>query len=235
MNKLATHYKKLLEKCYELRDKYGETDLGLFSAGVGSLYNHRLIVVGRATNSWGNDFDKHTRADYDDLINNYLPRLSSETLDWLKGDTNGWKESSSAFWRVARKLARAMANNSDDSVDYIGYSNLYKVSGDGRNPSGPLMDVEFDECVAILKGEIEILEPANVVFLTGLEWAVPFLDRLGIMDQSKTSTFSYVKFGARTNNRNYVVCTHPQGKPELSQYEEILETLNYLNNGEEGR
>jgi hypothetical protein len=122
-------------------------------------------------------------------------------------------------------LARGIASDSDDCIDHICWSNLYKVAPDGGNPSGRLMGVQFARCVDVLRSEIESSKAQNIVFLTGLGWAKPFLDRLNIANHLEPTGFEFVEFASSADGVNYVVGQHPQGKPEQPHCDEVLTAL----------
>ena len=125
-------------------------------------------------------------------------------------------------------LAGRIASNSDDCIDHICWTNLYKIAPDGGNPSSRLMGVQFERCVDVLRMEIELSKAQNIIFLTGHVWAKPFLDRLGVSNQLQPSGYQFVEFASFTRGSNYVVGHHPQGKPEQRQCDEILRALTSL-------
>lgn len=230
MTSIAEAYRRLIEECHTSRDRYSESYLCVFSMGVGRKYNGKLLVVGRATNGWGNGFSKDDLEDCRHLSDTIIPIIGSENLDWVTqqwGATDKYNTRKSQFWRVSRMLARRIASNSEDCIDHICWSNLYKVAPDGGNPSSRLMTVQFERCAEVLRSEIESSKAENVVFLTGYGWARPFLDRLNVTNQ-KSADSNFVEFASSTEGVNYVVGQHPQGKPEQPHCDEIVNALNYL-------
>ena len=199
--------------------------------GVGRKYNGKLLVVGRATNGWANGFSKDNLEDCRRLSDSFIPTIASENLDWVTqhwGATDKYNTNKSAFWRVSRMLARRVASDSEDCIDHICWSNLYKVAPDGGNPSSRLMTVQFERCVDVLRSEIESSKAQNVIFLTSYWWARPFLDRLNVSNQLDSADYNFVEFASSTGGVNYVVGQHPQGKPELPHCDELVNALNCL-------
>lgn len=231
MNKLLDLYSELLELVYEQRTTFSDEDLCVFSKGVGRKYDNQLMVVGRATNGWGNCINKTHKEDYDSVMNDLEDSLDTENLDWvlkLWGKTDHhYNSKKSSFWRVIRMLASQLANSGDWPVDQVVWSNLYKVAPQSGNPSGRLMNLQFALCAQILRGEIEQQSPANVVFLTNLNWAGRFLKELEVNNEL-SRPLKFVQFAGIKNGIKYVVGQHPQGKPEQPHCAEIIETLNTL-------
>lgn len=237
MTLIADLYRQLVEKCHADRARYSESYLCLFAMGIGTRFSGKLLVVGRATNGWGNGFSKDDPESCRRVTESFIPTIGSETLDWVTrhwGATDKYNTRKSQFWRVSRMLARSIASDSDDCIDHVCWSNLYKVAPDGGNPSSPLMSVQFDRCAEILRSEIESSKARNVVFLTGEGWAKPFLARLNLKNQVATADYHLVAFGASAGGVKYVVGQHPQGKPEEAHRDEILQALGQLSAGNGG-
>jgi hypothetical protein len=201
--------------------------------GVGRRYSGKLLVVGRATNGWGNQFYKADLEDCRRISDSFIPTTVPENLDWITqqwgtNDKGKYNTNRSAFFRVLRMLAKRIASDSDDCVDHICWSNLYKVAPNGGNPSSRLMTIQFERCADILRSEIESYKVQNVVFLTSYSWAKPFLDRLNVSNQLESAEYHLVEFASSAGGVNYVVGQHPQGKPEQPHCNEIVNALNYL-------
>lgn len=232
MSGLVESYKSLLEQCHASRDRYREVDLIVSSIGVGKQYSNKLFVVGRASNGGKDGFSKNEPQDYPDILAGLAPEIGKSNLDWVAqrwGAKEGYNTNKSAFWRVARNLAEHMARGSDDCIDYICCSNLYKVAPDGGNPSGRLMGIQYPQCVDILRLEIELTTPENIIFLTGHGWAKSFLESLGVYNQLNSPDYNFVEFASYTKGIKYVVGQHPQGKPEEPHCEEIIQAFKHLN------
>lgn len=113
-------------------------------------------------------------------------------------------------------------------ADYVVWSNLYKVAKSkedttGGNPSAALCDVQFCYCQEILDTEIDLYDPAVIVFLTGVGWAKPYLN--GATDRSDAPDNKYVKQTGLYRGRKYMIGPHPQGKNKSLYLEEISRYL----------
>lgn len=226
MEELADIYGALLNNIYQNRSSFKESELCVFSRGIGTDYNNKLMVVGRATNGWRHEVSKS-----DEQALKVLARsLGPHSLDWVKkqwGVPERYNTKASAFWRFVRLLSLGVApapHTESWSFDRVVWSNLYKVAPLKGNPSGKLKKIQFADCVRILDKEIECHRPEIIIFLTNLDWAGPFLSALNIENQL-VSPQKYVQFVGMKNNAKYVVGQHPQGKPELEHSAEILSSL----------
>lgn len=221
--KILYQYKLLLEKLQCDKRKYLEKDLCIFNFAKGAKYKNTLLIVGRAVNGW-NKYNKH---DLLDILQEIENNIETDDLQWVIdswGINDGkYNTKKSAFWRVAKKLAIGLLGEKEDVINYVAWTNLYKVSNaEGGNPSGPLMNVQFEICKLVLMLEIELLKPKVIIFLTSLGWAQWFLDNAEIKKLPIDPDWEFVEFVGKLNNTLMIVGQHPQGKPEKPHCDEIL-------------
>ena len=196
----------------------------------GSQYNGELMVVGRAVNSFWQarypsefaslegamDFAQAVIGDSNDTVN--CP------MGWLNQSWAGevdYKARRSTYWRAIHAVMEnlGLIGASDENwASKLVWTNLYKLSPQsGGNPSNYVCDLQLAGCIDLLQLELEHHRPAKVLFLTGMDWAEPFLKGLGFECQADSSS-SQVEGIGQGNLRNghrlaYVVASHPQGKP----------------------
>lgn len=198
---------------------------------VGRHYNQKLLVVGRAPNGWDGAVRIDDREEYyRENAKLFIGRLGSDSLDWVdqqrgapRGNTNRM-----ALWRLTRSLAAAFNGNLEDSLHYAAHTNLYKMAPDGGNPGPRLMDTQFDACVKIPAAEIKVLRREVVVFLTGYDWAAPFLNAMGITTSRNITGCSFVEFATRSGTLSYVVSQHPMMRQEQPHLEDISSVVRRL-------
>lgn len=126
----------------------------------------------------------------------------------------------SPFWRVVREATHALAIADRAKVDWpsnLIWTDLYKISPyEGGNPSSSLIRLQQSLCVQLLCEEIRHFKPRRILFLTGHDWAQPFLAGMGVTYAQKH--FGYVSFAEAIEvgslRPQVVVAPHPQGKPE---------------------
>ncbi|HKV54710.1 MAG TPA: hypothetical protein VJN94_08695 [Candidatus Binataceae bacterium] len=131
----------------------------------------------------------------------------------------------SAFWRGIKGILPRLAIGDvegDSWPSHLVWTNLYKVApAEGGNPSTPLCAAQFDCCVELLKSEIQFYRPKRVLFSTGLDWAKPFLTKLGatLEGPPPRTELRFIKaIGAFRNlcepAPQVVVASHPERKPQ---------------------
>jgi uracil-DNA glycosylase len=197
--------------------------LTLFAARAGRLQQGELMVVGRAVNGGDISFKVADLTDeleaklVDQLWTEAIP-IGLDPLGWVGaawGSKNDYNTRRSQFWRVIRNVSRSIVPNAEptDWYSHIIWTNLYKVSPqETGNPSGHLLRNQFAACVDLLATEITFWNPRRILFLTGLTWARPFLEKLGCpVTLVKDSP---IQATAARGLVPIIVAPHPQGKPE---------------------
>lgn len=181
-------YSKLFESYKEFEGKRGVTTLekaAIFVPIRGRLYGEdiingaeekiKLMIVGRAPNGWkkevivdsAEDFGKSAKKTFDD----------STRSGWVKdAEASGYLLSRSAFWRVSKQIwERLTGRIAPNWIDYIAWSNLYKISNTEGNPSTTMCRAQFECCKELLENEIRIYEPTHIIFVT--DYPVWFADK----------------------------------------------------------
>ena len=205
-------YKSIFEK---LKNRGGDWIYEWFQAyGDPNLHNH-LLVVGRAVNDWHDFHIKET--EFEDLYSPIVPLTSDGDIESFFRNDSHYNMKRSAFWRTTRAVTCGLYDcRRDNFGKYLSYSNLYKVALPHKNPNNALIRVQQSECINLLRKEIKLWEPAFILFLTGWDWADPFLidfekndgltcfGRNGVLDDC----------GELPNGCRIAVIPHPQGKKE---------------------
>jgi hypothetical protein len=147
--------------------------------------------------------------------------MSWITASW--GAPECYNIQKSAFWRVIRAVVERLniANLDDEETpwsSHLVWSNLYKIAPakDG-NPGSNLQRDQFNGCLKLLQCELQHYLPRRLLFLTGHDWAYPFLSQV-LEDRTLLEGLSFVEamghvrccFHAAT----CVVASHLQGKNE---------------------
>ncbi|MDO9014232.1 MAG: hypothetical protein Q7U84_05575 [Polynucleobacter sp.] len=215
-----------------------------FSAMHGSHYDGRLMVIGRAVNSfWRVRFPEEFSSP--DSAMNFAQNVVDDSnintscpMGWLNQAWAGevkYKAKMSTFWRAINAVMQGLALTTDNDEDWASklvWSNLYKVSPQsGGNPSNFVCDLQLPGCLELLQLELEYHKPSRVVFATGMVWAKPFLTALGFSFETDPQLAQVDGFGrGRLRNGHelaFVVASHPQGKPGGHQVwaDEVLSKL----------
>jgi len=235
MDNLKQLYANLIMNVAQNHNKYGEKGLTVFTALKGINYQssqNKVMIVGRAPNKWEHDFIPRKEDSIEKCISSVHNTIEEWTLNWVKNlwgktlNEEGKKKyntKKSAFWRLSKNIAKHQNPNTEFSIDSIVWSNLYKISNQkGGNPSAKLKDVQFHLCKQILDAEIDYYKPKYIVFLTGSNWALPFLKDA---TQVQNCTSKYVKQVGIYCGSIYVIAQHPQGKSEEAHLKEIVQYL----------
>ena len=85
-----------------------------------------------------------------------------------------------------------------------------------------LIKLQEDECKKLIECELKMFKPKKVLFLTGLDWAEPFLENLQLgVKEHITSPSGYKCANISKEGIKYAITPHPQCKKE----DELVEFL----------
>jgi hypothetical protein len=213
-----------------------------FMAMVGQAYTRELMVVGRAVNGWRTECTPEaltTEANLQQFVQDVLYNVTEEAscpMRWVStawGSTTDYNTRRSAFWRAIRRVVGAL--NIADIEDAawpscLIWSNLYKIAPvAGGNPSATLCSLQLNGCVSLLEEEFQTYRPRRLLFLTGIGWADPFVKHLTpsltVMPDSRYVQAVGKMLESSHDASTMVVAVHPQGKPEGSWVQEVVEAL----------
>lgn len=217
------------------------SDLTGFLAMSGHLYQNGLMVVGRAVNGWTDGVSPATLlvpANAHTYANKVLETVTGANcpMNWVSdcwGADIDYNTRKSAFWRAIRAVVHGLRIADvllPQWPSHLVWSNLYKVApAAGGNPNATLCSLQLSGCIDLLRLELATYTPTRLLFLTGMDWANPFLSLLGVPVQ-KNPAFQYVEGFGQANlpggyQVNFAVASHPQGKPETPWVNEVLLVL----------
>jgi len=216
-----------------------------FLAMAGDLYDRELMVVGRAVNGWSpsilpSELEIAESADgfADEVLASVVADGTCPML-WvteLWGATNrSYNTRKSAFWRSIRGVIEQLGIadvREDDWPSHLVWSNLYKVSpAEHGNPSAYLGRIQLPGCIELLQLELATYRPLRLLFLTGADWADPFLVDLGGEWQTRHGFSQVDRLGIISISGESVQCVvakHPQGKPEALWVDEVVTAFGIL-------
>ena len=230
---------KILSVVGEHAKELGSTELTGFLAMKGHAYDGGLMVIGRSVNGWRVTITPDKLRSSDEV--NRFARAVQESVNgkdgkcpmlWvteLWGAREDYDTKHSAFWRCIRKVVQELdiANVEDANwPSHLVWSNLYKLSpAEGGNPGSRLREIQFPGCIELLKLEIQIYRPSRVLFLTGIDWAEPFLKKVFEMAQFQDIKSTYVERVGDAHGTRFVIAVHPQGKEEKKWVEEVVKAF----------
>lgn len=229
----------------------GIETLSRFSLMVGEKYkdaSKRLLLVGRAPNGWGKSKARHKEEFAQDAIAEYR----AKHFEWVQKKQGSNVLVSRYFSESGKEIVYPLANffqytecvlkelagidcsDTDEKwVDYIAWSNLYKVSPTySRNPEGEMKAIQTAICRRILLNDIELLDPkpTHILFFTGYDdWFELFAEDFpnvrwvgkNYMRGPKKGK-PYVEARGTYGSSKVVVCCRPEYRTKEELVEDIV-------------
>lgn len=226
-------HRRLLTDAHASLSHRPQPKLTLFAPCIGSKYDGKLMVIGRAVNGWIEEFDlteAGTEARRDAIIelvtanpDGDAPCPMGWVVDrWGVNEKGRYNTKRSAFWRVIKQVAAGIGLDGDDWSSYLAWSNLYKVSPfEGGNPSERLCRAQRPARIELLRWELETYKPKRVLVLTRWNWFGEMAEGIGFNAETVTEG-ALVEAVGRIGDAQVVVAKHPQGKPEGEMVAGIL-------------
>ena len=222
-----------------------------FLACRGKLYDGGLMVVGRAVNKWRGCISFEDIASAENR-QRFVKDVADSAqggdcpMQWVlacwgrprgatrrKDPPKGYNTKRSAFWRVINQVTRKVCTGvrEENWPSHLVWSNLYKVApSKGYNPTVRQMNAQREGCKKLLRLEIEDFAPSRLLFLTGWDWAQPFLQEWGDVVPAEDT---YVEATGRLRTGKgrscaMVVARHPDRKPGAPWVKEVLAAFDQL-------
>lgn len=208
---------------------------------------YKLMYIGRALNGWGK-ISGNTAEEVYENAHSIVANAENKSEKCIRNF--GGYINRSAFWQLCKLILKKsgectdeefiIANNERDKIfwdDRIVWSNLYKIAPvNGGNPNYGVIKATVEDCIEILKKEIEIVEPKHIVMVTD-EWWVTLKDKDGNTKFNKTfekefnikinSTDSFVIGKGRYKNIPIIVTKRPERRRETreKQADEVIKAF----------
>lgn len=176
-------------------EKYAPDKYTTFVAMKGERYDSldssdipRLMIIGRAVNGWNREkLVYESEKTFADSVEKSFNDKTRFTTEWgLKSRKRGeyfsmtgdvkYYLSHSPFWNYSRSIWKELVEGSEienepDWLQYIVWSNLYKVSPRyGGNPDNKLCRIQAKSCIDILRVEIQLLKPTHIIMPVADRW-----------------------------------------------------------------
>ena len=188
-----------------------------------------LMAIGRSVNGWGYRGIMPAEFCDQELRENF----AGQVVQWSTGEDGNcpmqyyWDNNNagSPFGRVLNGVVHNLEiPDFNEAIwpSYLVWSNLYKLSpSDKGNPNITLRNAQQTGCIDLLRVELETYRPERVLFLTGYDWACPFLEEFtkNYSQMPEEMNQTYVKqFGQlilpNQHQCKVVIACHPQTRPE---------------------
>lgn len=227
---------KILRPVGQNAARLSASEITGFLAMAGHAWDGGLMVVGRAVNGWfygirpdrlaaSVEVSRYAKLVQEESAGNGKCPMRWVTTGW--GATKDYNTRRSAFWRCIRDVVQRLNIadvDSEDWASHLVWSNLYKISpAEGGNPKVLLRDVQFRGCSELFNLELRTYQPSRVLFLTGVDWAGPFLQAADLQEPG----LSYVKQCGRiavgdAREARCVIADHPQSKPGHEWVDDVV-------------
>lgn len=164
----------------------------LFYPMIGKEYDEKkeLIVYGQAETDWKPAFklpkDKKQIEAIVKKAHEYSTVSRGCALDWVNKYWIKQNLYRSFFWNITYKLVMERYGRTDKDWNHIiSYSNLLKIAPFNEDITPEMFQGQLHNSAHLFKEELSILQPKNVVLITGLKnWAEPVLRAAGIKFQT---------------------------------------------------
>jgi hypothetical protein len=164
----------------------------------GRAWDGQLMVIGRAPNGWDDGWSREEGTDHSwstahavELLAPSRPDAAECPLAWVTEQAGRdrtpdgkptYNTNRSNFWKAATAVRLAMVPPPSKPVpSTLVWTNLYPVApAAGENPGVRLSAAQEAAAKALLRAEFELFRPRYSLWLTGMDWAEPFLSFLGV-------------------------------------------------------
>jgi hypothetical protein len=247
VDELIPIHDRLLQAVALIQGKLSNLELTTSFPIRGLASTSELMVVGRAVNGWGMKSWKAPEA-VDPIRRNEIIREVIEPIKSAKGCPmdwiiNAWGNTPKGLWNAKRssfcRLIFAVSQSVFGTIDQwssrLIWSNLYKVAPyQGGNPSTRLCTAQQDWCEAHLAKEVELWKPKRILFITGWNWAQPFVERLGrSVEPHKAGLVEWSGVVKRPGGSlSVVVSSRPERRPVAAMAEQVVEAFDQNNSGQ---
>jgi hypothetical protein len=242
MERLKTIHDELLQAVAQEQHRFPGKELTTFFPIQGRESTGELMVVGRAVNGWSET--KWTASEASDAVRRAeiireVVATSTRTdccpMDWVRemwshGIRGKWEARRSAFFRLSRAVSESLPGPSDNWPSRLIFSNLYKVAPyKGKNPGSRLCAAQQQACEAHLIAEIEMWKPKRILFVTGWDWARPFVERFGeIIGERSTEYVEWTGVARHlclSHEIRLVVSVRPEARQQVPLTDAILRSF----------
>jgi len=227
----AELFDQLMHVAAQNQAAFREKALTAFWPMCGRNWNGQLMVIGRAVNGWTDPWLPAKALEpggRSEILAMTLRAAEGDGVEcpmlWVSkgwGAPSGYNTKRSAFWRVIRSTVTQLGVCDTDLPSWpssLMWTNLYKLSpAAGSNPSAGLTRIQEELSPQLLALEVVEYQPDRILFLTGMDWAEPFLSRIGEFEPCWTGlasaqTAGTIRVGSNGRAVRVVVAMHPQGK-----------------------
>lgn len=211
-------YDQLLTAIGARADQIGERPLASMWPHLGSAYRPGgLFLLGQALQGWDPEECSARWQAAEATSEEGRRRILAGTRAWhaeapepIATVLEVGKRARSTFWLFSRALVEALAPGDEPWVARYAWGNLYPVGWDrpGDSPSGALREAQDPYVGELLRAQVEMLDPAEVVIISGPAYWHSAAWPAGLDDLPKAP--GPLIAAGRVDGRAWVVGYHPR-------------------------
>lgn len=225
--------------------------LSHFVSMKGTYYDEqpcRLLLIGRAVNGWGSFSFQNAEgfgicAEQEFRKNGFFWVVSDQkglhNVPDPDFDDKTYYLSQSPFWRTSKQIWEQLSGNQQERwVDYIAWSNIYKIAPPKTgNPTTKMCRTQIEICRELLKKEIMFYRPTHILFVTGWKWwfddkdvgVSSLFEKLNFIGENRCDPSRYVEGTAIYKDAfmavPVVVACRPERRNEQAYVQQLVTTF----------
>lgn len=244
---MKNEYTAIMDKLVPIYGRDAFDSFAHFAGMKGRYYDKqrklRLMIVGRSTNGWPSVSKGLDSSSFGKKMEDIFIDRRHTSFDWIHNVpsrpgvfTNGERYSlgRSDFWNYTGELWRQMNKEINDPVldlseydyrwfEFIAWTNLYKVTQQGKTPGRKITKLQLPECIGILNEEIESWNPTIILFETDASWFSGFSSLFSSIELIQNPV---VKVIAEYKRAHVLVTIRPERQGKEKFVNNVLEVLN---------
>lgn len=238
---MKQEYSDLYDKFSALYGHEHFDEMAHFVGMKGKYYNEennlRMLLVGRSTNGWLTESKGLNAEEFGKQMESVFKNNTS--FDWIKSNptspesfSNGekYRLSTSPFWNYTKDIWSCLNEIENKPVinlydydyrwfEFIAWTNIYKITEQGKTPGTNLTKLQEDECRRILKEEIDTYKPTFILMEIDDSWFYSFSS---LFSDVKKNDDQIVKVTARYNNCPVIVTVRPENQEKQLFVESVV-------------
>ena len=246
---VRSEYESIMDKLVSAYGRESFDGFAQFAGMKGRQYDKQdrlcLMLVGRSTNGWPSVSEWLDSRLFGKRMEDIFLDRNHTSFDWIHTDpsrpgvfTNGeeYSLSRSDFWNYTGELWRQLNERLNKPVidlskydyrwfEFITWTNLYKVSEQGKTHGLRMTRLQLPECMEILKEEIDTWKPNLILIKTDESWFSGFSP---LFSSIKIVHNPVVRVVARYNKAPVMVTIRPERQSKEKFIGSILEVLDEI-------
>ena len=246
---MKSEYASIMDKFISAYGRDAFDGLAHFVGMKGRQYDSqdrlRMMLVGRSTNGWPSVSEGLDSMLFGKRMEDIFLDRKHTSFDWIHNVpsrpsvfTNGEEYSlgRSDFWNYTGELWRQLNKRLNSPVidlskydhrwfEFIAWTNLYKVTEQGKTPGIRMTRLQLPECMEILKEEIDTWRPNLILIETDESWFSGFSPLFSSIEIVRNPV---VKVFARYNKTPVLITIRPERQNKEMFVSNILDVMNEI-------